>query len=242
MSLPDAALGVALHGADGRMGRALATLLDSEPGLREVAIDDADVLVDFTSPDGLVAAVELARRRGCALLSGSTGLAAAEHAVLDRLAGDVAVLWSPNFCLGVHVLRRLVQQAAQWLGPGADVEIVDRHHRGKLDAPSGTAIALGEVVAGVRGVALDQHLLMRQRSTAAQRVEGDIGFSSLRCGSLVGEHEVLFAMQDETLRLEHRALDRGVFARGALHAARWLAAQPPGRYDLDAVLDRAASS
>jgi 4-hydroxy-tetrahydrodipicolinate reductase len=210
------------------------------PGL--VGIDDAlalaNVVIDFTTP---AASAELAARAaargGPALVMGSTGFDAAQLATVARAAGKIAIVRAGNFSLGVNMLMGLVAQAARALPAAAyDIEVLEAHHQRKVDAPSGTALMLGEAAAAGRGVRLaDVERRARDGITGA-RVVGEIGFASLRGGGVVGEHSVIFAAEDEILTLTHSARDRGLFARGAVAAARWVAGRPAGEYDMQDVL------
>jgi len=181
-----------------------------------------DVIIDFSSPAGTIAAAELASSRGAALLVGTTGLDRPQFDRLDRLASDVAVLMAPNTSLGVAVLRFLTTQATRLLRDW-DIDIVESHHNRKKDAPSGTALALAAAVkAGGRDLAADR-------------------IHALRGGDIVGEHQVQFAGPGETIRLEHVAVSRDLFALGALRAAAWLAEKPAGRYTMEDALGLSAS-
>lgn len=229
-----------IHGATGRMGRALLRLAGEDPQLRVVAavsacgssppeagscpalpasrIDEAaefDVAIDFSLPDGFDALLGFCQRRGSGLVSGTTGLDGTQLAALDAAAARIPLVWAANFSLGVAVLTELARQAAAAL-PGWDADIVEAHHRNKKDAPSGTALHLGEAVAAGRGK--PPH------------------YASLRAGDIVGEHLVQLAGEGERLELLHRATNRDIFARGALEAARRLQGRPPGRYGLAALL------
>jgi len=175
----------------------------------------ADILIDFTLPGGTLAAARWCAANGVALLSGTTGLHDDDRAALRDAAREVAVLWAPNLSHGVALMTALVRQAANALDDGAAVSITDIHHVHKLDAPSGTALALAAAV---------------REGRAAGTTGADPELSSVREGEVIGEHTVSFATPDEVLEITHRALDRDVFARGALKAARWLIGQPPGYY------------
>ena len=194
------------------------------------------VLIDFTVPDALSDHLEAACANGCAIIVGTTGLEARHQLQLDRAAQTVAVLQSANTSLGVTLLAALVEQAAARLGPDWDIEILELHHRHKVDAPSGTALMLGEAAARGRGIALAGHSERGRDGANAPRREGAIGFASLRGGSAAGDHLVLFAGPGERVELGHRAEGREVFARGAVRAAAWLAGQPAGRYTMQDVL------
>ncbi|MDO5506314.1 MAG: 4-hydroxy-tetrahydrodipicolinate reductase [Pseudoxanthomonas suwonensis] len=224
-----------IHGSNGRMGRALLRLCADLPGCRMVgavsrsrpaqrvldgvphfaatelaAVPAFDVAVDFSLPDGFDGVLALCRERGAALVSGTTGLSDHQVRSADAAAAEIPLFWASNFSIGVAVLHALVEQAAGALS-GWDCDIVEAHHTRKLDAPSGTALTLG----------------------AAARAGGaEPRYASLRAGDIVGEHLVQFAGQGERIELVHRASSRDVFASGALHAARWLAGRPPGRYSM----------
>ncbi len=243
---------IAVAGALGRMGQAVAEAAalrtdmalcalfdrpdatDSRLTPREAALDTADVVVDFSSA---AASCELAAlcagRGGPRLVIGSTGFQPAQESALQGAAERIAVVRAGNFSLGVNLLMGLVRQAARALPGDYDIEILEAHHRRKLDAPSGTALMLGEAAAAGRGVDL---AAVSRTSRDGARPEGAIGFATLRGGGIVGEHSVLFAAEDEIITLSHSARDRSLFARGALAAAVWIAGQAPGLYDMEDVL------
>lgn len=254
---------IAIHGATGRMGRAVAAAaletddigvtggvaksagdapVDGWPDAAIVTSCKAlgsgfDVLVDFSLPAGLAAAAEFAGAAGIPLVTGTTGLDSEARRAVESAAEAVPVVAAPNFSVGITILMDLVERAARAAGPGADVEILEAHHRHKADAPSGTALRLGEAVAAQRGVSLDQVACFDRRAEKGPRSGGGIGFASLRAGDIVGEHQVMLALSGERLELGHRATDRRIFARGALRAVRWVLERPPGLYDMRDVLD-----
>lgn len=196
----------------------------------------ADVLIDFTSPSALGSTLEAACDAGCALLIGTTGLGATHHALIDQAARHIAVLQAANTSLGVALLIGLVEQASRALGPEWDIEIAELHHRMKVDAPSGTALALGEAAARGRGIDLAAHSDKGRDGITGPRVAGHIGFASMRGGTAAGDHLVLLAGNGERIELAHKAENRDIFARGALRAAGWLAGKPAGRYEMADVL------
>jgi 4-hydroxy-tetrahydrodipicolinate reductase len=196
----------------------------------------SDVLVDFTSPEALETTLEAACEGEAAVVIGTTGLGPEHHAMIDAAARSIPVLQAANTSLGVTLLAHLVEAAAKALGPDWDIEIVELHHRDKRDAPSGTALALGQAAARGRGVDLDAVSARGRDGLGDARRSGDIGFASLRGGSAAGDHDVLFGGDGERLILGHHAENRAIFARGALKAAAWLAGKPPGRYQMDDVL------
>ncbi|MDE2304019.1 MAG: 4-hydroxy-tetrahydrodipicolinate reductase, partial [Gammaproteobacteria bacterium] len=183
------------------------------------ALAGAAVAIDFSLPDAVAGHARACAQAGVPLLVGTTGLDAATRASLEAAAARIPVLVAANTSLGVSLLERLVEVAARGLGPGFDVEIVEMHHRMKRDAPSGTAIRLGEVVAAVRGSGLEELALTDRHGDSGPRPAGGIGFAALRGGDVVGEHTVVFAGDGERIELTHRATDRMIFARGALRAA-----------------------
>ncbi|MDP3660903.1 4-hydroxy-tetrahydrodipicolinate reductase [Phenylobacterium sp.] len=247
---------IAVAGALGRMGRAAAAAVEARDGLELVArfdrpeapqdgltpIDAAlggcDVVIDFSTPAASTALAQLsAARGGPALVIGSTGFDEAQIAAITQAAQNIAIVRAGNFSLGVNTLLGLVAQAARALSADAyDIEVYEAHHRRKVDAPSGTALMLGEAAAQGRGQALSDVAVRGRDGITGARRTGDIGFSVVRGGGIVGDHSVIFAAEDEVLTLSHRAMDRGLFARGAVEAARWVAGRTPGAYDMMDVL------
>ena len=173
------------------------------------------------------------------MVIGTTGLEMSHHEAIDNAARVVPVLQTGNTSLGVTLLAHLVRQAAARLGPDWDIEIVEMHHRRKVDAPSGTALLLGEAAAKGRGIELASHSERGRDGQTGARQEGAIGFASLRGGTVAGEHGVILAGEEERLTLSHSAENRSIFARGAVRAAEWLIGQEPGRYSMEDVLDLA---
>ena len=200
------------------------------------ALAGADGILDFTAPAATVAVASLAAERGLVHVVGTTGLAEGDFRTLRDAASRARIVQSGNMSLGVNVLAALVRKAARALGPDWDIEIVEMHHRMKVDAPSGTALLLGEAAAAGREVGLDERSIRGRDGHTGARREGDIGFASLRGGSVVGEHAVVFATAGERLELWHRAEDRGLFARGAVKAALWARGKPAGSYSMADVL------
>lgn len=195
------------------------------------------VVIDFTAPAATARHAQACAAGGIALVVGTTGLGAAEMAALQAAAGRIPVLHARNMSLGVTVLTELVRQATALLGPDFDVEVTEAHHRHKKDAPSGTALQLGEAAAAARGQSLGEVAVYTRAGLAAGgRPAGAIGFASIRAGAIVGDHTVLLAGPEEQLELTHRASDRALFARGALRAAAWLVGKPARLYSLREVL------
>ncbi|HEX8570595.1 MAG TPA: 4-hydroxy-tetrahydrodipicolinate reductase [Caulobacteraceae bacterium] len=246
---------IGVAGARGRMGTAVLQALAGRTDMTaagrfdrvnppsEGALADCDVVVDFTGPEASVALAELAGRSGRpALVIGSTGWEPAQGRAVAHAAARVPIVKAGNFSVGLNLLIGLVEQAARTLGPEYDIEITEAHHRRKVDAPSGTALMLGEAAASGRGVALADAAVHGRSGVTGPRPQGAIGFSVVRAGGIVGEHAVLLAAEDEIVTLAHSARDRGLFARGALLAAAWVAGKPPGLYDMRDVLGLSRSA
>lgn len=222
---------IGLFGASGRMGSAIAEAAADRDDV-SIVDDQWDVLVDFSAPEGLKAHLETALERGKPIVIGTTGLDEGHQEMIDAAAERIPVLQAANMSLGVNLLAHLVRETAERLGEDWDIEIVEMHHRHKVDAPSGTALLLGE--ASAQGRRVD---LARVRGTATgPRKPGQIGFASLRGGSVAGDHQVIFASDDERIELGHRAESRAIFARGAVAAAIWIEDKPAGRYSMNDVL------
>ncbi len=238
---------IGIIGSQGRMGHALVNAIGEQEELSHaggVDQDDdfaellahSDVLVDFSVPDGLSQRLDLCAEAGKPILVGTTGLEPAHHLSIDAAAKTIPVLQTGNTSLGVNMLAALVKQAAARLGNDWDIEIVEMHHRHKVDAPSGTAILLGEAAAEGRDITLADHSERGRDGQTGARAKGAIGFASLRGGSVAGDHQVIFATDEERIELGHRAENRMIFARGAVKAALWLTRQQPGRYDMKDML------
>jgi 4-hydroxy-tetrahydrodipicolinate reductase len=210
-------------GADAgeRCGRATGVRIVSDV---DAAVAACDVLIDFTRPAGTLAHLAACAAAGVGAVVGTTGFDDAGKAQIAERARAIPIVFAPNMSVGINVLSDLVRRAAQLLGPAFDIEVVEMHHRAKVDAPSGTALALGEAAAEGAGVALREHALYARQGVTGERKAGTIGFATLRGGDVVGEHTVLFAGAGERLELTHRATSRRNFAVGALRAARFVAA------------------
>ncbi len=234
---------IGIIGSAGRMGQEIAAqAADDISGAIDVGGDPitlaklCDVMIDFSSPKALVANLGAAVAAGTPILIGATGLEEHHHQAIDDAARHVAVLQTGNTSLGVTLMARLVREAAAKLGPDWDIEIAEMHHRHKVDAPSGTAMLLGQAAADGRGISLGRHSERGRDGHTGARASGAIGFASLRGGSVAGDHTVYFATDNERIEITHRAENRSIFASGALKAARWLVGQPAGRYSMDQVL------
>ena len=253
---------ICMRGIGGRMGRAIADAIAESPGVvlaagidREEsglvgaeiggvkvssdlpgAIAISDVVVDFTHPRSVEAAARECAAARRAMVIGTTGLDEAANEAIDALAAVAPVVVAPNTSLGVTLLFHLAARAAEALGDEFDAEIVEMHHRRKVDAPSGTAVRLAEVVAKAKGLDPAKHVVHGRSGHVGARPTPEIGVMTLRGGDVVGEHTLVLAGAGERLELTHRATSRSIFARGALRAAKWVVAQPPGRYDMTDVL------
>ena len=254
-----------IAGAGGRMGQALVEGVHADPRFTlasaldmagspaigrdvgvvigsdvDAAVAAADVLVDFTRPAGTLAHLDACARRGVGAVVGTTGLDEADKRALHDFGRKIPIVFAANMSVGVNVLLSLVEDAARALGPGFDIEIVEMHHRHKVDAPSGTALRLGEAAATGLGRKLDEIAVPARHGITGERKAGSIGFAALRGGDVVGEHTVIFASEGERIEIAHRATSRKLFVAGALRAAEFVAAKrsrkETGVYDMPDVL------
>lgn len=233
---------IGIIGSKGRMGHALVEAIGQSGFVHAGGVDQnddfhallgsSDVLVDFSSPNGLGHRLGLCVDAQKPVVIGTTGLDDSDHAAIDAAASQIPVLQTGNTSLGVNMLAALVEEAASRLGDDWDIEIVEMHHRHKVDAPSGTALLLGEAAAKGRGINLDQQSERGRDGQTGARAKGAVGFASLRGGSVAGDHQVILATDEERIELGHHAENRMIFARGAVKAALWLTQQKPGRYTM----------
>jgi len=233
MRTDDLPIRISLFAPNGRMGKAIAAAAAEDAGF-EIDADHGDVLVDFSAPSALQASLHRATAAGIPILVGTTGLDDFASRRIATAAEQIAVLRAANTSLGVALLSDLVERAARVLGPQWDIEILEMHHRMKTDAPSGTALALGDAAA--RGREAKMKAERGRDGTNLKREEGAIGFASLRGGTVAGDHDVIFAGPEERLILSHRAENRMIFARGALAAARFLVGKSAGLYSMRDVI------
>jgi 4-hydroxy-tetrahydrodipicolinate reductase len=238
-------IAVGVLGSTGRMGQAILAALEAHPrcqlsvagtrlNAREV-FQDSDAVINFTTPDALISHLDLSRRFHKPLVIGSTGLTVEHEAYLHEAAKTVPLVVSPNMSIAVTLLTNLVRQAAEILDESYDIEISELHHRYKKDAPSGTALMLGEAAANGKGKPLAA--LRRPDNNQGPRPSEIIGFSSQRGGSVVGDHKVSFIGDDDMIELSHRGFSRNLYAKGALRAAEWVIIQKPGIYSMADVLN-----
>jgi 4-hydroxy-tetrahydrodipicolinate reductase len=253
---------VAIAGAAGRMGQALIEALRGDPELQlaaalevpgnpsvgarisgvavtsdvSAALAASDVLIDFTRPEATLEHLRACQAQGKAMVIGTTGFSAAQKKEIEQGAKAVAIVMAANFAVGVNALFKLAETAARILGEGYDVEVIEAHHRQKVDAPSGTALQLGKAIAAVLGRDLEKDARHGRQGEPGARPAREIGFHAVRGGDIVGEHTVLFAGIGERLELTVRSQSRATYATGALRAARWLRGRRPGLYDMQDVL------
>ena len=251
------AVRVAIAGASGRMGRALLEAAVATEGVQVAAALDivsgrwgnlpigtdvaeavrgADVLIDFTRPEGTLAHVRACRQARRGIVIGTTGFTPAQIEEIRAASAEIPIVMAPNMSVGVNVSLKLVELASRALGPDYDIEVFEMHHKLKVDAPSGTALKLGEVAAKARGASLDKDGVFARHGATGERKEGSIGFSVARGGDIVGDHTVFFAGPGERVEITHRASSRATYAQGAMRAAKFLSGKPPGLYDMADVL------
>jgi 4-hydroxy-tetrahydrodipicolinate reductase len=212
-----------------KLGIALIGDLDS-------AIAEVDVVVDFTRPESTLAALSLCHRHGKRMVIGTTGFTADQKAEIERAARDIPIMLAPNMSVGVNLCLKLLEISAKIIGEHTDIEIIEAHHRHKVDAPSGTALRMGEVIAEALGRDLRECAVFGREGHTGERDPKSIGFSVIRAGDIVGKHTVMFADEGERIEITHNASSRLTFAKGAMRAALWLAERPAGLYDMQDVL------
>lgn len=230
-----------LHAALEHDGSALLGV-DAGGGVRitsdiEAALRGAHALIDFTRPEGTMQHLEVCRRLGVNLVVGTTGLNAQQKAQLGAAAQDIGIVFAPNMSVGVNLVFKLLETASRVLAHGYDIEVIEAHHRHKVDAPSGTALGMGEVIARTLGRDLEQCAVYGREGVTGERDPSTIGFATVRGGDIVGDHTVLYAGIGERIEITHKASSRATFALGALRAARFLQQNPAGLYDMQDVLD-----
>jgi 4-hydroxy-tetrahydrodipicolinate reductase len=223
--------------AAGFLGRASGVTVGSDP---KAALANADVLIDFTRPDGTLAHLAACQALGVKAVIGTTGFSDEQKARIAEHARHVAIVMAPNMSVGVNVVLKLLDVAARALAQGYDIEVIEAHHRHKVDAPSGTALAMGEVVANALGRDLQDCAVYGREGFTGERDPSTIGFATIRGGDIVGDHTVLFAGTGERIEITHRSASRATYAQGSLRAARFLADKPRGLFGMDQVLGLAS--
>ncbi len=229
------------HNGSVLLGRDAGELFGAPSGVQisadvQAALSGADVLIDFTRPEGTLHHLDICRQLGVNMVIGTTGFTPQQKAQLGAAAQDIGIVFAPNMSVGVNVVFKLLETASRVLAHGYDIEIIEAHHRHKVDAPSGTALGMGEVVARTLGRDLAQCAVYGREGVTGERDPSTIGFATVRGGDIVGDHTVLFAGTGERIEITHKASSRATFAQGALRAARFLKANPAGMYDMQDVL------
>ena len=219
--------------AAGWLGRSAGVTITSD---LHAGLKDAQCLIDFTRPEGTMAHLRVCRELGVKAVIGTTGFSQAQKAEIGQIAKDIAIVMAPNMSVGVNVTLKLLQMAAQALATGYDIEIIEAHHRHKVDAPSGTALRMGEVIAEAIGRDLKDCAVYERYGHTGERDPSTIGFSTIRGGDIVGDHTVLFAGTGERIEVTHKSSSRATYAQGSLRAVRFLAGQPHGLFDMFDVL------
>ena len=239
---------IAITGSNGRMGQALIEAVKLNPNVSQGSIlnrgddinrvlKDFDVLIDFTRPEATLDALSVCQSAGKAMVIGTTGFSDDALKVIDQASSDIPIVFAPNMSVGVNLTLKLLETTAKVIGTDSNIEIVEAHHRHKVDAPSGTALKMGEVIANALGRDLSECAVYGREGTEGPRDRQTIGFSSIRGGDVVGEHTVTFFMEGERVEITHKASSRMTYANGAVKASQWLTNQANGLYSMQDVLD-----
>jgi len=239
---------IAINGSNGRMGQALIEAVKLNPNVSQGSIlnrgddiervlKDFDVLIDFTRPEATLDALSVCQSAGKAMVIGTTGFSDDALKVIDQASSDIPIVFAPNMSVGVNLTLKLLETTAKVIGTDSNIEIVEAHHRHKVDSPSGTALKMGEVIANALGRDLSECAVYGREGTEEPRDRQTIGFSSIRGGDVVGEHSVTFFMEGERVEITHKASSRMTYANGAVKASQWLTNQPNGLYSMQDVLD-----
>ena len=239
---------IAINGSNGRMGQALieavklnsnvsqGSILNRGDDIKRV-LKDFDVLIDFTRPEATLDALSICQSAGKAMVIGTTGFSDDALKVIDQASSDIPIVFAPNMSVGVNLTLKLLETTAKVIGADSNIEIVEAHHRHKVDSPSGTALKMGEVIANALGRDLSECAVYGREGTEEPRDRKTIGFSSIRGGDVVGEHSVTFFMEGERVEITHKASSRMTYANGAVKACQWLTNQENGLYSMQDVLD-----
>ena len=239
---------IAINGSNGQMGQALIEAVKLNPNVSQGSIlnrgddiervlKDFDVLIDFTRPEATLDALSTCQSAGKAMVIGTTGFSDDALKVIDQASSDIPIVFAPNMSVGVNLTLKLLETTAKVIGADSNIEIVEAHHRHKVDAPSGTALKMGEVIANALGRDLSECAVYGREGKEGPRDRQTIGFSSIRGGDVVGEHTVTFFMEGERVEITHKASSRMTYANGAVKASQWLTNQPNGLYSMQDVLD-----
>ena len=239
---------IAITGSNGRMGRALIRAVKINPNVSQgpmlnrgddinLVLKDFDVLIDFTRPEATLNALSICQNAGKAMVIGTTGFSDEALKIIDQASSDIPIVFAPNMSVGVNLTLKLLETTAKVIGTDSNIEIVEAHHRHKVDAPSGTALKMGEVIANALGRDLSECAVYGREGTEQPRDKQTIGFSSIRGGDVVGEHSVTFFMEGERVEITHKASSRMTYANGAIKACQWLTNKANGLYSMQDVLD-----
>ena len=239
---------IAITGSNGRMGRALIRAVKINPDVSQgpmlnrgddinLVLKDFDVLIDFTRPEATLKALSICQNSGKAMVIGTTGFSDEALKIIDQASSDIPIVFAPNMSVGVNLTLKLLETTAKVIGTDSNIEIVEAHHRHKVDAPSGTALKMGEVIANALGRNLSECAVYGREGTEQPRDKQTIGFSSIRGGDVVGEHSVTFFMEGERVEITHKASSRMTYANGAIKACQWLTNKANGLYSMQDVLD-----
>ena len=239
---------IAITGSNGRMGQALIEAVKLNPNVSQGSIlnrgddinrvlKDFDVLIDFTRPEATLNALSVCQSAGKAMVIGTTGFSDDALKIIDQASSDIPIVFAPNMSIGVNLTLKLLETTAKVIGTDSNIEIVEAHHRHKVDSPSGTALKMGEVIANALGRDLSECAVYGREGTEEPRDRQTIGFSSIRGGDVVGEHTVTFFMEGERVEITHKASSRMTYANGAVKASQWLTNQENGLYSMQDVLD-----
>jgi len=239
---------IAITGSNGRMGQALIEAVKLNPNVSQGSIlnrgddiervlKDFDVLIDFTRPEATLDALSVCQSAGKAMVIGTTGFSDDALKVIDQASSDIPIVFAPNMSVGVNLTLKLLETTAKVIGTDSNIEIVEAHHRHKVDSPSGTALKMGEVIANALGRDLSECAVYGREGTEEPRDRQTIGFSSIRGGDVVGEHTVTFFMEGERVEITHKASSRMTYANGAVKASQWLTNKANGLYSMQDVLD-----
>lgn len=240
---PDASLVAALdHAESPLLGKDSGIHAGEDPNgieisdISEERLTGVDVIIDFSRPDGTMQLLEYCLSARTALVVGTTGFNEKQKSNIQDATRHIPIMMAANMSVGVNICLKLLETLSKTIGNDADIEIIEAHHRHKVDAPSGTALRMGEVIAGTLGIDLKEHAIYGREGHTGERAEQTIGFSTIRAGDIVGEHTAMFALDGERIELTHKASSRMTFANGAVRAAVWLSGKPPGLYDMHDVL------
>ena len=239
---------IAINGSKGKMGQALIKAVNASSKVELGAgfdkgdslgdsLNDFDLLIDFSRPEASLSAISTCKDSGKAMVIGTTGFSDTELQLIHQASKEIPIVFAPNMSVGVNLTLKILETSAKVIGPDSSIEIIEAHHRYKVDSPSGTALKMGEVVANALGRDLSECAIYGREGIEEPRDQNTIGFSSIRGGDVVGEHTVAFFMDGERVEITHKASSRMIYANGAVRAAKWLSGKPSGMYSMQDVLD-----